>query len=66
MYNGLSSGVLLKMEVGIRKRGWRRAYLFMITQVSIRCQKKTRRLVYGVYPRIPPQYTTGAVEVIVE
>ena len=27
--------------------------LFMITQVSIRCQK-TRRLVYGVYPRIPP------------
>ena len=27
--------------------------LFMITEVSIRCQK-TRRLVYGVYPRIPP------------
>ena len=25
----------------------------MITEVSIRCQK-TRRLVYGVYPRIPP------------
>ena len=32
--------------------------LFMITEVSIRCQK-TRRLVYAVYPRIPPQYTTG-------
>ena len=27
--------------------------LFVITEVSIRCQK-TRRLVYGVYPRIPP------------
>ena len=27
--------------------------LFMITEVCIRCQK-TRRLVYGVYPRIPP------------
>ena len=27
--------------------------LFMITEVSIRCQK-TWRLVYGVYPRIPP------------
>ena len=28
--------------------------LFMITEVSIHCQKKTRRLVYGVYPHIPP------------
>jgi len=28
--------------------------LIMITEVSIHCQKKTRRLVYGVYPRIPP------------
>jgi len=28
--------------------------LFMITDVSIRCQKKPRRLVYAVYPRIPP------------
>jgi len=25
--------------------------LFMVTEVSIRCQK-TRRLVYGVYPRL--------------
>ena len=57
---------MLKMEVGIRKRGWRRAYLFMITQVSIRCQKNPEVGIYGVYPRIPPQYTTGAVEVIVE
>ena len=28
--------------------------LFMITKVSTRCQKKPRMLVYGVYPRIPP------------
>jgi len=28
--------------------------LFMIAEVSIRCQKKPWRLVYGVYPRIPP------------
>ena len=52
------SGVLLKMEVGIRKgayvaKGLKVPCLFMITEVSIRCQK-TRRLVYGVYPRIPP------------
>jgi len=33
--------------------------LFMITEVSIRCQKKTRRLVYAVYPCIPPHYTTA-------
>ena len=32
----------------------------MITEVSIRCQK-TRRLVYGVYPRIPPPNTPLAV-----
>jgi len=32
--------------------------LFMITEVSI-AVKKTPRLVYAVYPRIPPQYTTG-------
>ena len=63
MYNGLSSGVLLKMEVGIRKRGWRRACLFMITQVSIRCQKNPE---VGIRRIPPPQYTTGAVEVIVE
>ena len=25
----------------------------MIAEVSIRCQKKPRRLVYSVYPRIP-------------
>ena len=28
--------------------------LFMITEVSIRCPKNPRRLVYVVYPRIPP------------
>jgi len=36
--------------------------LFMITEVSIRCQN-TRRLVYGVYPRIPPK-TPLAVSII--
>jgi len=49
------------MEVGIHKRGLANGLkvpcLFMIAEVSIRCQK-TRRLVYDVYPRIPPQYTT--------
>jgi len=40
------------------EKGLKVPCLFMITEVSIRCQK-TWRLVYGVYPRIPPQYTTG-------
>jgi len=33
----------------------------MITEVSIRCQKNPEvgNLVYAVYPRIPPQYTTA-------
>jgi len=35
--------------------------LFMIATLS----KKTGRLVYAVYPRIPPQYTTGLVVVVV-
>ena len=51
------SGVLLKIE-GYTQRGVAKGLkvpcLFMITEVSIRCPKKTRRLVYGVYPRIPP------------
>ena len=33
--------------------------LFMIAEVSICCQKKPRRLVYAVYPRIPQKNTTG-------
>jgi len=41
------------MQRGVAK-GLNVPCLFMITEVSIRCQKKTRRLVYGVYPRIPP------------
>ena len=45
------------MQTGVAK-GLKVPCLFMITEVSIRCQK-TRRLVYGVYPRIPPKYTTG-------
>ena len=51
------SGVLLKMEVGIRKGAWQRdwrypAYLWSLRWVY--AVKKPRRLVYAVYPRIPP------------
>ena len=56
------SGVLLKMEVGIRKGAWRRAWRYPASLWSLRwvyAVKKTRRLVYAVYPRIPPQYTTA-------
>ena len=51
------SGVLLKMEVGIRNGAWRRARRYPVYLWSLRwvyAVKKTRRLVYGVYPRIPP------------
>jgi len=41
------------MQTGVAK-GLKVPCLFMIAEVSIRCQKKTRRLVYAVYPRIPP------------
>ena len=58
IYIGLQSGVLLKMKVGIRKtrvaKGLKVPCLFMITEVSIRCEKNRRLQVYGVYPRIPP------------
>jgi len=40
--------------------------LFMITEVSIRCQK-TRRLVYGVrIPAYTPQYTTAVSRLLVK
>ena len=56
------SGVLLKMKVGIRKGAWRRAWRYTAYLWSLRrvyAVKETRRLVYGVYPRIPPpQYIT--------
>ena len=48
------------MEVGIRRRGLVNGLkvpcLFMIAEVSIRCQKNLEvgNLVYAVYPRIPP------------
>jgi len=65
------SGVLLKMEVGIRKGAWRRAwrypaYLWLLRRVY--AVKKTRRLVYGVYlrrPIPPPQYITVCTVVVV-
>ena len=45
------------MEVGIRKVAWRRAWRYPAYLWSLRwvyAVKKTRRLVYAVYPRIPP------------
>ena len=33
--------------------------LFMIIEVSIRCQKNPEVGIRRMYPRIPPQYTTG-------
>ena len=53
----ISSGVLLKMEVGIRKGAWQRVWRYPAYLWSLRwvyAVKKTRRLVYGVYLRIPP------------
>ena len=41
------------MQRGVAK-GLKVPCLFMIAEVSIRCQKKPQRLVYAVYPRIPP------------
>ena len=41
------------MQWGVAK-GLKVPCLFMITEVSIRCQKNARRLVYAVYPRILP------------
>ena len=40
-------------RLGIRKRGWQRACSFMITQVSIRCQKKPG-CCYTPYTRVYP------------
>ena len=62
--NIVSSGLLLKMEVGIRKtRGEGPEGTLLIYDHCIRCQK-TRRLVYGVYPRIPPPNTPLIVSLV--
>ena len=53
----LPSGVFLKMEVGIRKGAWQRAWRYPAYLWSLRwvyAVKKTRRFVYGIYRRIPP------------
>jgi len=55
----IRSGVMLEMEVGrpIRKRAWQRAWRYPAYLWSLRwvyAIKKTRRLVYAVYPHIPP------------
>jgi len=44
------------MQTGVAK-GLKVLCLFMIAEVSIRCQKKPRRLVYAVYRRMPPIHT---------
>jgi len=59
---GGTNGVLLKMEVGIRKGAWRRVWRYPAYLWSLRwiyAVQKTRRLVYGVYPRIPPIHHWG-------
>jgi len=53
----MCSGVLLKMEVGICNGAWQRARRYPAYLWSLRwvyADKKTRRLIYAVYPRIPP------------
>ena len=50
---GGGSGVLLKLEVGIRKRAWQTACLFMINEVNIRCQKNPGGW-YTPYTRVYP------------
>jgi len=54
---GIVSGVLLKMEVDIRKgalaKGLKVPCLFMITEVTIRCQKNPGGW-YTAYTRVYP------------
>ena len=55
VFSGVS--LLLKIEVGIRKRVWQRAWRYPAYIWSLRwvyAVKNPRRLVYAVYPRIPP------------
>ena len=52
------------MEVGIRKRAWQRAWRYSAYLWSLRwvyVVKKSRRLVYAVYPRIPPNTPLGYI-----
>ena len=55
------SGVLLEMKVGIRRRGLIKGLkvpcLFMIAEVSIRCQKNVEVGIRRI-PAYTPQYTT--------
>jgi len=57
------SGVLLKMEVGIHKRGLAKGLkvpcLFMIAEVNIRCQKNPEVGIRCI-PAYTPKYTTDA------
>jgi len=57
------SGVLLKMEVGIRKgavaKGLKVPCSFTITEVSIRCPKKPEVGIRRIPAYTPPQYTSA-------
>ena len=56
------SGVLLKMEVGIRKGAWRRAWRYPAYLWSLRwvyAVKKTLEVGIRRIPAYTPQYTTG-------
>jgi len=60
-----ASGELLKMEVNIRKGAWQTAWRYPAYLWSLRwvyAVKKTRRLVYAVYPRIPPNTPLAAAD----
>ena len=58
----MASGVLLKMEVGIRKGAWRRAWRYPANLWSLRWVYTVRKTPEVGIRRIPaytPQYTTG-------
>jgi len=58
----MPSGVLLQMEVGIRKGAWRRAWRYLAYLWSLRwvyAVKKTPEVGIRRIPAYTPQYTTG-------
>ena len=62
------SGVLLEMEVGIRRRGLVKGLkvpcLFMIAEVSIRCHKNPEVGIRRIgLPAYTPQYTTDCCSI---
>jgi len=55
----MDSGVLLKMEVGIRKGAWQRAWRYPAYLWSLRWVYAVKRNPEVGIRRIPPQYTTA-------